>query len=493
MNFNKIAKTTVGLCVAIGVLFSSSFIKSDEAFTSPYTDLSAAPWCVEAVNCLYYKDILPKGGDQFYPNVNAHRQDLVMILYNLAIATGVESSEIRNIPAEPLPFVDVYGDESTYYKPISWAYKAGIVTGYSDNTFDPHGECSREALCTMIMRYLTYAGVKPQVVGNQKPFRDSMKVRMFARSYVVASKMAGFIEGDENGCFRPRDSVTRAELAQIVYNMYISATSGPVAGAELVDTSADAYTNLYGTYATQLYQGTVDPAPKPDANRETQTAETQQTRPHEAYINETPEVDASYFDDAVFVGDSVSMSLQFYCASSRALGNATFLCVGSLSPLNAHWEVSADSKHPVYNGQKLTVEDAVAAVGKKKVYILLGINSLSFGVDRCVEDMENLIKKIQTKSPDAKIIIQSVTPMTSDSPITSSSLNNKAILEFNEKILNSAQKNGWYYVNVAQAVRDENNNLRRSYCSDPDSMGIHFNFEADKAWVNYLKTHAPSF
>ena len=41
-------------------------------------------------------------------------------------------------------------------------------------------------------------------------------------------------------------------------------------------------------------------------------------------------------------------------------------------------------------------------------------------------------------------------------------------------------------------VTDKNGNLRDDYCSDPQKMGIHFNYTADKQWVNYLVTHAPN-
>ena len=41
------------------------------------------------------------------------------------------------------------------------------------------------------------------------------------------------------------------------------------------------------------------------------------------------EVDSSWFDDAVFVGDSVTLKLSYY-ADNGSLGKAEFLCAGSL-------------------------------------------------------------------------------------------------------------------------------------------------------------------
>lgn len=446
-------------------MLSATFIKSDEVLGSPYTDVGMNAWYSEAVNTLYDVGIIPRGSTMFYPHVHAQRQDMVLYLYNLdRTCYSIEES----MSEEPLPFTDVKLDDKTYYKPIQWAYENGIITGHPDGRLDPFGTCSREALCTMAMRYLAYRGISPKAIGNTDPFRDSMTIGHYARSFVVASKLSGFINGNDEGNFRPKDPINRAELSQIIYKMYRSALDPVSEGDTVVSTTAGAYDSLYSGYPEYIKKNF-----------------------HTAYVAERAAVDLSYFNDAVFVGDSVSMSLQFYCASTKALGNATFLCVGSLSPKNAHWPLTSDSLHPVYKGEKLTVEDAVAKTGAKKVYILLGVNSLSFGLDNCVNDMVLLVEKIQEKSPDAKIIIQSVTPMTSDSPIKGAKLNNAVIAQYNERILALCQQRGWYYVDIAQAVYDENKDLRKSYCSDPATMGIHFNYEADKAWINYLLTHAP--
>ena len=235
----------------------------------------------------------------------------------------------------------------------------------------------------------------------------------------------------------------------------------------LVETQDGAYTYLYETYHTRedyLYK---------------------------TYVEKSSAVDISYFDDAAIVGDSVSLSLQYYNAASSVLGNAVFLCAGSLSPKNALWEVSEISVHAMYGGTKMKVEDAVAASGVKKVYIMLGINSLSGGVDDCINDMTKLINNILEKSPNVKILVQSVTPMTKTSPIITQKLNNYVINEYNQRLYELCCSNRWYYLNVAEAFRDSEGNLIDSYCSDGAAMGIHFTFEADRAWADYLKTHVP--
>lgn len=452
------------------MILSCNFIKSDEdnceMVYTVFTDIDKDDWFYDEVTSLYKNSVIP-GESDFRGDESAKRRDIVLYLYNLARTMGKDVSV-----SDEIPFEDVAKDY-TYHTPISWAYANGIVKGADKHFFKPLEKATKEQLCTIVVRFLEYMDIKPSVTGDAKPFNDSLTVSRYARSYVVSAKLAGIIEGDGNNYFKPFDSVTRGELASMVYKIF-TLKSAPY-GREFVSTQYGAYTPYYIEY---IKGSKSDRLPTPDGD-------------FEAYVSEGKAVDVSYFDDAAFVGDSVSMSLQFYCASSKALGKATFLCAGSLSPLNAHWAVTNESKHPVYKGEKLTVEDAVKKCGAKKVYVMLGINSLGFGFDECVRDMENLIWKILEKSPDAQIIIQSVTPMTKDSPIYKPTLNNNIIYNYNSKLLEMCNRYGWYYVNSAQAVSDKEGYLKKEYCSDPKDMGIHFNFEADKAWVEYLKTHAP--
>ena len=61
----------------------------------------------------------------------------------------------------------------------------------------------------------------------------------------------------------------------------------------------------------------------------------------------------------------------------------------------------------------------------------------------------------------------------------------------NAKMQEYCQENRWYYLNVAEVFKDENGYLKLEYCSDRNSMGMHFTYDGAKVWVNYLKTHIP--
>ncbi len=223
-----------------------------------------------------------------------------------------------------------------------------------------------------------------------------------------------------------------------------------------------------------------------EISEESSEQEESQYTPTPVISGET--VDASWFDDAVFVGDSVTLKLSYY-ADYGSLGNADFLCAGSLGYNNAQWGYDhPDNVHPVYNGIKYTVEDGVAMLQPKKIFIMLGMNDIGlYGVDGAVEGMKSLTAKIQQRCPDAVIYVQSVTPMLSYKQL--SDLNNTTIAAFDQAIQPICQERGYIYLDVASAVNDGYGNLMEAYCSDATAMGLHFSDAGCEAWVNYLKSH----
>jgi len=206
----------------------------------------------------------------------------------------------------------------------------------------------------------------------------------------------------------------------------------------------------------------------------------------------------SYFDDAVFVGDSVSLMLQYYTIAMRAqtpdyLGTAQFLTAGSFSYRNALAPLSDTSLHPSYNGEKMLLEDAIAAMGAKKVYIMLGMNDIgNRNYTKTLENIDLLVARIREKSADVVFYFQSVTPRMENSE--TETLNNDIIARFNEKLVEYCVENEHYYLHVYEAVCDESGNLLAEFCGDPVSeggvgMGIHFTYSGCAAWVEYLYTH----
>ncbi len=198
--------------------------------------------------------------------------------------------------------------------------------------------------------------------------------------------------------------------------------------------------------------------------------------------------DPSWFDDAVFCGDSLSTWLRNY-AGSEGLGNATFLTATSFGIMNALSPVTASSVHPSYQGTKMLLEDAIAKCGANKVYLMFGINDIDYGLESATESYVKLVNNILAKSPGAQIYIESATPMLSNSKRADEVLNNASIDKFNQMMKEYCKQNGWNYLDIASVFKDENGGLRADACSDASTMGLHVTYEATREWVSYLRTH----
>lgn len=211
-------------------------------------------------------------------------------------------------------------------------------------------------------------------------------------------------------------------------------------------------------------------------------------------VKESKPVDAAWFDDAVFIGDSVSVMLEYYNNACHPLGEAAFLCVESLNPRNAMNAEPGSPRLPEWpkgSGERPALPDSVADSGRGKVYLMLGINSISGGVDKATADLVQLVALIQKAAPDTVILIQSVTPMMKDSPRTDEALNNDTIRAYDLALADICREKGWYYIDISQALADEEGFLRTDYSGDK-AMGIHLNFKGTEAWADYLLTHVPA-
>ena len=330
-------------------------------------------------------------------------------------------------------------------------------------TFAPEHSLTREQVCTVVARFAALEEISLLQVVEPDQFKDSLYIDEYARSGVTACQMAGIVKGYDNGFFQPDNTLTREECAAVVYRVMTAADMEIPEGSAVVDLTEGAYDSLYDNYQDITFT---------------------------ALVPETEEGPVTFFDQAVFIGDSISMTLEAYCGASGALGGAKFLCAGSMSPTNM-LTGKILPEYPKGSGQKPAIGDSVAATGAKVVYVMLGMDNIAYGVERATKDYLTILNQIIEKNPGVQIVVQSVTPMADSSTSYSEKLNNEQINAFNETMKAYCQDNRWYYVNVAEAFKDEKGFLKKEYCSDYGSMGMHFTYEGAKIWVQYLKTHIP--
>lgn len=202
---------------------------------------------------------------------------------------------------------------------------------------------------------------------------------------------------------------------------------------------------------------------------------------------EEDSTDLSWFDDCVFMGDSLTLGLSFYALVTGDLGNAEFVCAASLGWVNSQWSMYDENEvHPMYNGEKILLEDAVTVTGAKKAIIGLGMNDIgNYGVDETLESADEFIAKLRAKTPDVQIYLQTVTPMI---PMKENDrINNSLIKEYDDALEVFAKEHDCKFINSWAALADENGELPYELCEDPDELGLHLSQEGCGIWADCIR------
>ena len=166
-------------------------------------------WAKDAISYVvgkgYFKGV---GNDRFAPNKSITRADFVTVLGRMA---GIDQSKYTSNP-----FSDLENNYATAY--IIWAAENDIVKGVGNGKFESNRPITREEMAVVMSRYLCVTG-KTLQDKQDVPFNDQSDISPWAQEAVKDMAKKGIVQGMENRCFSPKTSFTRAQVAQVLYNI----------------------------------------------------------------------------------------------------------------------------------------------------------------------------------------------------------------------------------------------------------------------------------
>lgn len=184
-------------------------------------------------------------------------------------------------------------------------------------------------------------------------------------------------------------------------------------------------------------------------------------------------VDITWFDDALFIGDSRTVGLRDYTDLSD---HADFYCETSLTVFKA-----LDKE---FKGMG-TIPEALAKKEYKKIYIMLGINELGTGTtEMYMEKYTEVIDTIHELEPEAMIFIQANMNVSAQKSSEDKIFNNNNIGARNNAIATLADNFRIFYIDVNEAVGDEQGALSGEYTYDQ----IHLLGRYNELWKEFLMT-----
>ena len=189
------------------------------------------------------------------------------------------------------------------------------------------------------------------------------------------------------------------------------------------------------------------------------------------------EVDLSYFDDALFIGDSRVAGLAMNSGT-----NATFYAVTSFQLYR--YKTFKVVQTP---SGKVPIFDAMPYDKFTKIYIKVGLNELGSVTDEPFLDAyASLINDLRVMQPRAIIYIQAILPVTQVKSQTDKVHCNENIKKRNENLKSFAELMKCYYVDVGPYFADETGALKAETTAD----GIHMYSKYMPMWIDALRKQA---
>ncbi|SET06565.1 GDSL-like Lipase/Acylhydrolase family protein [Pseudobutyrivibrio sp. C4] len=244
------------------------------------------------------------------------------------------------------------------------------------------------------------------------------------------------------------------------------------------------YTNPYETTSIgAVFQAASDnifPWSKIEVEEKKTVTVTKKTNKKTNKIKKYVSVDNSYFDDALFIGDSRMVGLSQYCQDIDA--RATFYAKKSLSIYN----IRDDKWIETEDGEEISLAEALETNHFSKIYIMVGINELGRGDEVDFRQAyQDVINQIQAAEPDAYIFINSIMHVSGEKNETDELYNNTNINIRNDAIKTLEDRQNIFYLNINEAVDDEEGNLDAETTSD----GVHLKGACYEPWHEYLLSH----
>lgn len=192
-------------------------------------------------------------------------------------------------------------------------------------------------------------------------------------------------------------------------------------------------------------------------------------------------VDDSYFDDAVFIGDSRTVGMYEYSGLEET---STFYASTGLTIYKMF-----DSAIVSVPGQKkkITVEEALSEKQFAKIYLMIGINEMGTGtVESFMKTYGEAVQHLRELQPDAIIYLQAIMKVTTERSEQGDYITNEGIAARNEEIAKLADDKTIFYLDVNPYICDETGGMVASYTYD----GVHLKAQYIPIWLDFLKEHA---
>lgn len=195
------------------ILTGNRFSIYGVGYAAPSSDFSdtSGHWAKESIDYVSALGLLaPSSDTAFSPDKAITRGELAQALGMLA------DIDVRDYITSSFTDVDEASPALPY---IEWVHKGGILNGFKDGSFSPEGSITREQMAITMKNFFRVIGYTLPVTREAYDFTDDSSIGFFSREAVTAMQQAGIMSSKVNGCFDPKELITRAEAAAILHGL----------------------------------------------------------------------------------------------------------------------------------------------------------------------------------------------------------------------------------------------------------------------------------
>ena len=213
----------LALCLAVS-LFSMAVLADENDWDNPcysasYGDVNKSLWYHQAVDYVLKNNIMAGTSNApmlFSPDLAVSRAMAVQVLFALA--------------GKPTGFPDPGFNDLTqdwYKDAVYWAVFYKITAGVGDGQFAPARDVTREQMALIFKAAAEYVRINTSARGDLSKYSDAGSVSSWAAEAMQWAIAVGLMTGTSATTLEPQATLSRAQLAQMLYRFHSGAIGVP--------------------------------------------------------------------------------------------------------------------------------------------------------------------------------------------------------------------------------------------------------------------------
>ncbi len=207
-------KTLVSLVLVCATVLGCMIFSTSAASVTDFKDLNKNADYYEAVKWAIDNGYMSgMSATVFSPNTTLTRAQFATLM------AGFEGADLNAYKGKKI-FDDVKTN-AWYATTAAWAFENGIMSGTGNNKFSPNTVITREQIALLVKNYVGFKGIYLEKVTPETRLLDrgTKRASSWAKEAVEYAYKNDYMQLDEGNCFNPKNKVTRAEAAVILYSL----------------------------------------------------------------------------------------------------------------------------------------------------------------------------------------------------------------------------------------------------------------------------------